>query len=185
MNYYLLIDVLFAIIIVAMSYYFYIHKLYEKLFEYFKLFLLLTISAKLASYMGYLLTKTEIIQADSYSVLILISFAINFLILFFSYATILQFIDKFIDSKALKALFAKLITVIEVLFICTLFLYILMQIKISKQYIYPHLQKSFTYPYVHKFYKKFLDYDFVYMIISSDTNVNHKEVIFKSLKNAL
>lgn len=185
MKLYLIIDVLFVIIMMTLSYYFYKKALYDKLFEYFKLFILLTISAKLATYTAWALRKLNIITPDTYSILILIAFTLNLLIIYFSYQSILKLFDKIISSEQVKLFFAKVISVIEVVIIVTFILYICMQLTLFKQYIHPLLKQSYVYGYTKKFYSKFLDYDFVYMILSSDTNINHKEVIFKSIKNSI
>ena len=44
--------------------------------------------------------------------------------------------------------------------------------------------KSYSYVYIKSFYKKFLNDDFVDMILNADTGTNHKEIIFRSLKNS-
>ena len=135
--------------------------------------------------MAYGLSHFNLIKADSYSVLVLIAFTLNFLLLFYSYGFLLQLSNVLINNKKLKEIFAKAITLIEVVILFTFSLYILMQISINKKYIQPTLKTSIIYSYSADFYKKFLDYDFVYMIISSDSHINHKEVIFKSIKNSL
>ena len=185
MNYAWIIDTLFVIFMMALSYLFYKKAYYDKLFEYFKLFILLTISAKLASFTAWGLKELNIITPDTYSILILIAFVLNMFIIYFSYQSVLKLCDKIVDSQMLKRFFAKIISVVEVIIIVTFILYICMQLTLFKRYVHPYLKQSYIYSYTKKFYTKFLDYDFVYMILSSDTNINHKEVIFKSLKNAV
>lgn len=155
-----------------------------KIFEYFKIFFVITISAKLSSSTGVLLQKLYITKADTYTTLILISFILNFLILYYGWGYILAFTKQYINNEKLKTLFAKIFTGIEVVIIVTFSLYILMQIYLAKVYLYPTLSKTYTYPKIEKFYKKFLNDDFVRMILSSDTGTNYKEVIFKSFKNS-
>jgi len=184
MNYYIFIDLSFLVLVLVLSYYFYQKALYEKLFSYFKFFVLLPLSAKFASYTAYILKTNNIIDADSYSVLILIAFGLNFLVLYYLYKYVFLFLDKFINSQNIKELLAILITVVEVVVIFSFLLYIFMQISVNKKHIQPTLNKTWTYQYTQKFYKKFLNYDFVYMITSSDSNINHKEILFKSFKNS-
>jgi len=183
-NAYLVVDILFALFIIFGCYYSYQKKIYLQIFEYFKIFFIITISAKLSSYTGVLLQKFSITKADTYTTLILIAFMINLLVIYFSWKYIFQFTKKYINNEKLKVLFAKIITASEVLIIITFSFYILMQIYLAKVYIYPTLHKTYTYPKIEKFYKSFLNDDFVNMVLSSDTGTNHKEVIFKSFKNS-
>jgi len=184
MNYYLTLDILFALFIIFACYYSYQRKIYLKIFEYFKIFFIITLSAKLSSSTGILLQKLYITKADTYTTLILIAFVVNFLIIYFSWKYIFKFTKKYINNEKLKILFAKVFTGIEVLIIITFSLYILMQIYLAKIYIYPIFKETYSYPKIEKFYKSFLNDNFVNMVLGSDTGTNHKEVIFKSFKNS-
>jgi hypothetical protein len=184
-NYYLGLDILFLILLIFTCYYSYQRKIYLKIFHYFKIFFIITVSAKLASYTGVLLQKLYITKADTYTTLILIAFVVNMIIIYFSWKYIFQLTQKYVNNEKLKVLFAKLFTGIEVLIIVTFSLYIIMQVYIVKIYIYPTMKKTYSYPKIEKFYKAFLNDDFVNMVLGSDTGTNHKEVIFKSFKNSL
>lgn len=184
LNYYYLFDILLIVFIVSLSYYAYKERLYEKLFDYFKIFVLITISAKLASYTGVYLQKFHITKADTYSVLLLISFVLNLLITFYGYKYFLLLIKRLIDSEKFKLLIAKMITVIEVTVIITFLLFIIMQLHPSKKYLYSTFSKSYSYPYIEKFYTKFLNDDFTLMILNSNSAIDHKEVLFNSFKKA-
>ncbi len=183
-NFYNIIDFIFILIILFFIDYSYKNKTYLKVFEYFKIFLVITISAKLSSYTAIFLQKFYITKADTYTTLILISFILNVAILYFGWRYIFKFTKNYINSEKAKIFFAKLFTVIEVVVISTFSIYIFMQIYICKIYIYPTLKKSYTYPKIEKFYHSFLNDDFINMVLSSDTGTNHKEVIFKSFKNS-
>ncbi len=185
MSYYYVLDIVFYILVLGLSYYAYKEHLYQKLFDYFKIFILITISAKLASHTGVYLQKFSITKADSYSILLLISFAINFIILFYGYNTIFIFMNKFINSNKFRSLCAKTVTLIEVSVITTFLLYVSMQFYPSKKYLYNSVQKSFSYHYIDRFYTHFLNDDFTYMILNSNSAINHKEVLFNSFKKAL
>jgi hypothetical protein len=184
MNYYLGLDILFLLLIIFACYYSYQRKIYLKIFDYFKIFFIITVSAKLSSYTGVLLQKLYITKADTYTTLILIAFVVNLFIIYFSWKYIFQFTRTYINNEKLKVLFAKIFTGIEVLIILTFSLYILMQIYLVKVYIYPIFKQTYSYPKIEKFYKSFLNDDFVNMVLGSDTGTNHKEVIFKSFKNS-
>jgi hypothetical protein len=183
-NLYFLIDIILFIFISFAIYYSYQKKIYIKIFNYFKLFIIITISAKLASQTGISLEKLNILSTDTYTTLILIGFAINVSILFYSWEFLYLLVNKFINSNQIKTFFAKLTVVLEVITIATFSLYIIMQLSISKKYIYPIMIKSYSYVYIKSFYKKFLNDDFVDMILNADTGTNHKEIIFRSLKNS-
>jgi len=162
----------------------YEHKIYIKIFEYFKIFMAITLSAKLASYTAILLQKFYITKADTYTTLILISFVVNLVILYYSWKYIFAFSNKFMQNVKLRTLLAKLFTFLEVFVMITFTLYITMQLYISKVYLSKTLHKSYAYPKIEKFYKSFLNDDFVNMILNSDTGTNRKEVLFKSFKNS-
>lgn len=183
-NLYFLFDVALFLFISFAIYYSYKNKIYIKIFDYFKLFLIITISAKFASKSGIALEWFNIISTDTYITLVLIGFSINIVVLYYSQKFIFRFLDRYINSGAIKSFFAKLITTLEVVVITTFTLYILMQLSISKTYIYPTLKKSYSYPYIKSFYMKFLTDDFLNMILKADTGTNYKEVIFKSFKNS-
>ena len=182
---YLLFDISLFLFVSYFIYYSYKKKIYVSIFEYFKIFLLITISGKLASASGIKLAKLGILQADTYTTLVLIGFIINITLLYLTQNYILKFLNTIIKSIHIKEYFAKLITVIQVTVAITFCLYIFMQLKVSKKYIYPTLSKTYSYPYIKKFYTRFLNDDFVNMVLNSDTGTNHKEILFKSLKNCL
>lgn len=184
-NPYLLIDLLLLIFMSFATYYNYNKKTYIKVFDYFKVFALISVSAKFATFTGSYLSKWHLIQADTYTVLILIAFSINALIIYLSWSSLYLLSTKFMNSNKIKIFFAKIITVIEVVVITTFALFILMQLGVNKKYVYPTLKKSYSYPYIRTFYMKFLNEDFAKMILNSDTSVNHKEIILKSFKNSI
>jgi len=184
MNYYYIFDIVLLLSIFFGSYYSYRNKTYLKIFKYFKLFVLITASAKLAPFMGTTLQKFSITQADTYTTLILISFSINLLLFYYFYQTLFKLSNTIIQSNKIKDISARVVSFLEVIIIITFGLYIFMQISLSKQYLYPTLKKTYSYPKIKKFYNNFLSDEFVKMVMSSDTGTNHKEVIFKSLKNS-
>lgn len=183
-NPYLLLDLFLIVLISFGVYYNYKKKTYLKVFEYFKVFALISISAKFAIFTGIHLSKWHLILADTYTILILIGFTINAIIIFFSWSFIYMLSSKFINNEQIKILFAKIITVIEVVIIVTFALFMLMQLNINKKYIYPTVKKSYSYPHIKSFYIKFLNDDMLKMILDSETNISHKEIILKSFKNS-
>jgi len=184
-SYYNIIDLILIVAIGSFIYISYKNKSYIKIFNYFKIFLIITISAKLSSYSATILQKLYITKADTYTTLLLISFVVNFLILYYGYKYIFKITKNYIDNEKVKVLLAKLFTVFEVVIISTFSLYIVMQLYISKVYLYPTIKKTYLYPKIEKFYNSFLNYDFVLLVMGSDTGTNHKELLFKSLKNSL
>ncbi|MFA6789114.1 MAG: hypothetical protein WC149_12580 [Arcobacteraceae bacterium] len=185
MNFYYFIDLFVIANIIFLSYLAYKNRFYIQLFEYFKIFILITIAAKLASIMAIFLQKIHFLNADSYAVAIFIAFAINLTLLFSSYQLLLKMVNHFINSQKIKEIFAKIITVFEITVIVTFCLFILMQISFIKKYASEPFAKTVTYPYIKSFYIKFLNDDFIYAILHSDTKTNHKEVLFKSFTNSL
>lgn len=184
MSYYNIFDIILVFMIILGAYYSYTHKTYLKIFRYFKLFVLITFSAKLAPLMGTTLQKLAITQADTYTTLILISFSINLFLFYYFYETLFKLSNTIIQSNNIKDISARIVSFLEVIIIITFGLYTFMQISLSKQYLYPTLKHTYSYPKIKKFYNNFLNDQFVKMIMSSDTGINHKEVIFKSFKNS-
>ena len=184
-NLFYTIDILLLIFIIFFAKRSYENKSYLKIFEYFKIFFAITISAKLSSFTAVWLQKLYITKADTYTTLILISFVVNLAIIYFSWKGIFRFLNKYISNINFRKYLAYLTTIVEVLIITTFSLYIFMQIYITKIYLHKYLNKSFTYPKIERFYNSFLNDDFVNMVLNSDTGTNHKEVIFKSFKNSL
>jgi len=181
---YNIFDLILAIFIAIFTYISYKNRSYLKIFEYFKIFFIVTVSAKLAYPMGVLLQKLYILKVDTYTTLILISFIVNVAILYFGWESIFKLSNRFIKSEKIKQIFARVITLLNVVVLSTFSLYIAMQIYIIRVYMYKPLHKTYSYPKIERFYKKFLNDEFVNMILHSDTGTNSKEVIFKSLKNS-
>ncbi len=184
-NYYIILDfLLFAFIIYATDFS-YKKRVYLKLFEYFKLFIIITISAKQAHFTAVWLQKLYITTADTYTTLILMGFGLNFILAFYIVKYTLIYSDKKIKNNIFKNTIARIVTFVEVVLVISFSYYIFMQLTLSKRYLDSTFQKTYSYPYIQKFYIKFLNDDFVDMVLNSDTGLNKKEIIFKSLKNSL
>jgi len=183
-NLYNSIDLLFMVTIILLTKISYDKKIYVKIFEYFKIFMAITISAKLSPYTAILLQKLYITKADTYTTLTLIAFAVNITILYFGWRYIFAFSNKFIQNTKIRTILAKIFTFLEVFTLVTFSIYIVMQLYISKIYLYKSIKKSYSYPKIEKFYNSFLNDDFVNMVLNSDAGTNHKEIIFKSFKNS-
>lgn len=184
MSLYYFLDFMLLGTILFLSYYAYKMGIYEKLFEYFKLFVLISCSAKFASTTGAFLHKIHLFDPDSFAILVLIGFVLNILVLFYLSRYTMVFLNQFINSVQLRIFTAKIVTVLEVVLIVTFMYYMFMQLSLSKKHLYPFVKKSYSYTYIKQFYLKFLNDDFVRMILSSDTGTNHKEILFKSFKNS-
>ena len=183
-DFYSLIDLILIIFIITLTTISYEKKIYLKIFEYFKIFMAITLSAKLSGYTAIVLQKFLITKADTYTTLILISFTVNILILYFGWKYIFAFSNKFMQNVKIRTFLAKTFTFLEVFTLLTFTIYIIMQLYISKSYLYKSMKKSYSYPKIEKFYNSFLNDDFVNMILHSDTGTNHKEILFKSFKNS-
>lgn len=184
MSGYIFIDIFLLISLLFLIYFGYKNRVYEKLFDYFKIFIFLTLSAKLAPYMGTLLQKLYITKADTYTTLLLIAFVINYFLLHYLFKYFLIFINKFVNSEKVKKTIAILITFFEITILFTLSLYIFMQIYIVKISFKSTIDKSYSYPKIEKFYKNFFNDKFTNTILNLDTSTNSKEMIFKNLKSS-
>lgn len=183
-NFYYLFDFILFISLIYFTKKGYENKTYIKIFDYFKIFVAVTLSAKFSSFTAILLQKLYITKADTYTTLILISFVVNLAILYFFGKYIVQFLNNYITNINIRKYTAIFFTFIEVSTMITFSLYILMQIYITRVYLYKNFHKTLSYPKIEKFYNSFLNDDFVNMILHSDTGTNSKEVIFKSFKNS-
>lgn len=182
---YNLLDLAFIALISYGTYYYYKKRIYLQLFEYFKIFAILTISVKLAHFSASLLHQFSITSTDTYAIALLIGFGANFALLFFSYKYAFRFLNNFINSAKIRSYSVKLITFLEVLIISTFLLFMTMQLKPAKIFIYPSMQKTIFYPKVKKFYVSFLNEKFVHSLFSNDSKTNTQELIFKSLKESV
>ena len=77
MSVYYLIDILLLVLIGFLTYISYKKRLYVKILEYLKIFMLITLSASFAPNTGVFLQKNAILSGDTYSVLVLIGFGVN------------------------------------------------------------------------------------------------------------
>ena len=184
-DYYNIIDVALVVIIGYSTFYYYNKKIYLKLFDYFKIFILIAISAKFAIFTGSNLEKFSIISTDTNAIMTLIGFTLNFAILFYGYKFIFKIINNVINSQVIRTYLAQLTTLLEVVVIVTFLLFMTMQLKPSKIFLAPSMQKTVTYPYIKSFYMKFLNKKFINMIINNDGTMDTKEIIFKSLKDSV
>ena len=147
--------------------------------------MMLSISAKFASFSGLLLNKMYILSTDTYSITILFGFALNFAILFSGYKLIFKYLNRVINANKIRSIIAQLVTFFEVVFISTFLLFMIMQLKPSKLYIYPYMQKTVSYPYIKGFYVRFLNDKFIKMIFDNGSTMSTQEIIFKSAQNAI
>jgi len=183
-NFYYLFDLALLFSIFYFTKTSYENKTYMKIFEYFKIFVAITLSAKFSSITAIVLQKLYITKADTYTTLILISFLVNLAILYFFGKYIIRFLNKKVKNINIRKYTAIFFTFLEVIIIITFSLYIMMQIYITKVYLYKSFHKTVSYPKIEKFYNSFLNDEFINMVLNSDTGTNHKEVIFKSFKNS-
>ena len=182
---YHLIDLVLIALIGYGTFYYYQKRIYLKLFEYFKIFLLLTLSAKLAPFSAKMLAKISLISADTYAIALLIGFGVNFAIFFYGYKYAFKFLNNFINSAKVRTYTAMVVTFLEVLVISTFLLFMFMQLKPAKFYIHPSMQQSVSYPKIEKFYISFLNEKFIHSLFSNDSKTSTQEVIFKSLKESV
>ena len=182
---YYLLDVFFIAFIGYGTFYYYKKKIYIQLFDYFKIFIIISISAKFALLTGKYLQKFSIVNADTHSILMLIGFGVNFAVLFYGYKTLFKLSNKIINSNKIRDYFAKVVTFFEVVALSSFFLFMSMQLHPVKKFLEPSLKKSFIYPKVKRFYMKFLNDKFIAMILNNDSTMDTKEILFKSLKNSL
>ena len=184
MTFFYLIDLIFAILILYFSYYAYKQRFYLKFFEYLKIFFILSLSAKLVYATSYLLKSLYIINADTGTISLLISFSLNFFIFYTFFKYFLLFMNQFVNNNLIKSISAKILSFFEISLLITFLLFMFMQVHFIKKFIYPVINKSYSYKYVKKFYITFLSKDFVNIIMTQETKTDSKEIILKSFKNS-
>lgn len=180
---YFIFDIAFIALVLYFSKIAYEKKYYVKFFEYFKIIIAIYIASNLAPYTGKFLQTLHITKADSYIILILISFALNIGILFFFWKNLIKIINRFFNTSRLHLLFAKILSFFEVLIVFSLGIFLVMQLYISKKYVYNSMKKTYTYSYIEKFYIKFLNNDILAILQGSSTGTSTKEILFKSFTN--
>jgi len=180
----ILFDVVLAIVILGMSYLSFKKRVYLKIYEYVKILLLMTLSASFAVKTGLFLQKNSIISGDTYSVIVLFGFGVNIALIILIY-NLLKKIKLLVSNQTLKEFTAISVNFIQILFIVTFSLYIAMQIYIPKKYFSSYLEQTYSYPAIKLFYMRFINDEFVDMIIYQESKTTPKEIIINSLKNGL
>jgi len=183
-NFYRLIDITFILLILFFTLQAYKKHYYLKIFDFIKILFLLSISAKLSLSTAYFLKKTSIIYADSNSILLLIAFGLNLVILSYSFRYFMIFIQDFFLNTKVRKSSAFILSLCEVILIVSFCTFMLMQVSFIKTHVYPIINKSHSYKYVKHFYINVLNKDFLYMIMNAQSKTSKEEVIFKSFNNA-
>jgi hypothetical protein len=184
-SWYIILDITFLVLLGYFSKIAYEKKYYIKFFEYFKIFVTIYIASKLAPFTGLTLQNLYIIKADTYITLIIISFSLNVVLIFYFWKNLVKATNNFLSTNKMKIFFAKVLSVLEVSIILTLFLYLIMQIYIVKVNLHQTLDKTYTYTIVSNFYHKFLNKDILAILQGSNTGTNQKEILFKSFSNSI
>jgi len=185
MNFYFFIDILFFFIMINIIIYSYKKEFHVKLLDYVQIFIIFSLSARFSNKTGFLLKKLNIITPDTHTTSIVLGFLINLLILFLFRKLFSKISKKYIDkTKTQKGIKLSLI-VVEVIVLLTFSVYMFMQITPSKKFIYPVLNKSYSYPYIKSFYIKFLNDDFLRVILDSDSDAENYEKVYKSFKKII
>lgn len=185
MKFYFLIDIAFLIATIYLIIYSYKREIHTKLLDYVQIFIILSTSARFSNKMGILLQKLYIIKPDTHTTAIVIGFLFNLLILFSLRKLISKVTKKYIEDKRVKKSIKLFLIVPEVIILVTFSLYILIQLTPSKKYIYPYVNKSYSYPYIKSFYVKFLNDDFLRVILDSNSDAQNYENVYKSLKKII
>jgi hypothetical protein len=184
-SWYIVIDIIFVGLVIYFSKFAYEKKYYIKFFEYFKIFVAVVIASKLAPYTGFILQKLYITQADTYITLLIISFGLNVILIYYFWKNLIKAVDNFIPTSKLKIISAKVLSFVEVLVFMSLFLYFIMQIYLIKITLQPIMKNTYSYTYITKFYHKFLNEDILAILEGSSTGTNSKEVLFKTFTNSI
>ncbi len=185
MKFYFIIDIFFLIITIYLIIYSYKKEIHTRLLDYVQIFIILSTSARFSNKIGLFLQKLYIIKPDTHTTTIIIGFLFNLLILFSLRKLISKFGKKYIENKRVKKSVKLILIIPEVIILITFSLYIFMQLTPSKKYIYPYINKSYSYPYIKSFYVKFLNDDFLRVILDSDSDAQNYENVYKSLKKII
>jgi hypothetical protein len=185
MNYYNIFDLSLVVIIVLLSILSYKKATYKKTFEYTKIFIIFSLGVKFVDFMAKWLVKLHIIKADTHTILILISFIFNIIILYFLYTYILKISKSFINQNKIKDIFAKTISFLEMIILVSISIFMIMQLYVSKVYLSKVMNKTYTYPKIQRFYKNFLNTKLANSILYSDTGTSYKEVVVESLSKSI
>lgn len=183
----MIFDILFVALIGYVTYKTYESGAYKVIFGYLILMIAFTIATKYALTTAKFLTQISIINAETVSTMILIGFGINLALGLGLIKLIDRLYIKTFKSKAHKSkrITGYIVSFVESLVMVTFVVYILSQIVIVQKISSNYLKNSYTYKYTKKFYRVFLNDDFIKVITNSSTGLNTKEVLFKSLGNVV
>ncbi len=184
MNLYIIFDIAFAVLLLYLSVISYQKRTYLAIYEYVKIFLLITLAASFAPKAAIWLSRWDVLKADTYSVAVLIAFGINIALIWGLYLLLRSVYENAMHSPGLKTLVAKSVSFLQTVLIVTFACYILMQLGPAKNHIYSHAAKTYSYPLIRGFYMSFINDDFVRLILNGDSKTNAKEVILRSFKNS-
>ncbi len=185
MKFYFITDVLFLIATIYLIIYSYKKEIHTRLLDYVQIFIILSTSARFANKAGIFLQKSYIIKPDTHTTAIVIGFLFNLLILFFLRKLISGITRKYIENKKVKKSIKLILIIPEVIILITFSIYIFMQLTPGKKYIYPIVNKSYSYPYIKSFYVKFLNDDFLRVMLDSDSDARNYEKVYDSLKKII
>jgi len=184
MGFYIVFDIAFVLLLLYLSIMSYQKRTYLAIYEYVKIFLLITLAASFAPKAAIWLSRWGVLQADTYSVAVLIAFGINIASIWGLYLLLQTVYENALHNLWLKTVVAKSVSLLQTVLVVTFACYILMQLGPAKNHIYPHASKTYSYPMIRGFYMSFINDDFVRLILQGDSKTNAKEVILRSFKNS-
>ena len=185
MSFYFIIDIVLLILIIYFIVYSYKKEIHVKLLDYVRVFIILSFSARFAETTGLFLQKLSIAMADTYTTLVVMGFLLNLIILVSINKLYSKISKKYVDKTRFQKGVKLTVIIIEVFILTTFSLYISMQFTPTKKYIYPTFKKSYTYPYIKKFYIKFLNDDFLKVILDPHSDAQNYEGVYKSFKKII
>jgi hypothetical protein len=165
--------------------YSYKKEIHTKLLDYVQIFIILSSSARFSNNMGIFLKNLYVIKPDTHITMITIGFLFNLLILFSLRKLIIKMSKKHIENPKIKKSVKLILIIPEVIILVTFSIYIFIQLTPSKKYIYPIVKKSYSYPFIKSFYIKFLNDDFLRVMLDSDSDAQNYEKVYKSFKKII
>ena len=185
MSFYFLIDIFLVAMMVYLIIYSYKKEIHLKFLDYVRVFIIFSVSARFANATGLTLNKFSITMADTYTTLIVLGFFINLSLLLIINAIHNKFSKKYIEKTKVQKSIKLSVIIIEVFVLATFSLYFFMQFTPTKKFIYPTLNKSYSYPYIKQFYVKFLNDDFLKVILDPHSDAQNYEGVYKSFKKII
>ena len=180
----MILDILILAILAFAAYYGFKNGMSGQLYELVKIFVGFTVASQYAGGFGVWLVRKGILYPDNWAVLLLIGFLLLFIAYWMGVMLLEKLYEEFLEetTKKFQRILAAVVTFMEALFLLTLTLYLLSQVKVVKNKAYNYMHRSsFLYPPMEHFCQKIITVNFVNSLVSNTSGTSSKELLINTL----